>query len=70
MYDNDTLVDPPRPKPVEDPMYREFRERFEREERERQNAQAKRDAAYEQRSRNFKISKSAVLGGDAYPEEE
>lgn len=68
--DDDILVEPPRPKPVEDPMFREWRERYERDEAARQAKQAAQDAAYEKRQRDFKISKSAVLGGDAYPEEE
>lgn len=69
MHDDDVLVEPPRPKP-EATEFHTWHEQYQREEQARRAAQEKRDAAYEQRSRDFKITKSAVLGGEAYPEEE
>ena len=68
-YDNDTLVCPPEPKPPESP-FDEYRRKFEADELKREAEEAARKQAYEMRTRDFKISESAVLGGDPYEGEE
>lgn len=69
-YDRDELVCPPEPKPIEDPMFRKWREDYEREERARQAKEASQKAAYEKRTRDYTISQGAVTGGNPYEGEE
>lgn len=60
------VICPPEPKEPEP----EWMEEFRREQEMREQEMARKKDAYERRTRDFRISPSAAVGGNPYPEEE
>lgn len=60
--DDDNLVYAPEPEPPEDPMFRDWRKQWERDEKARQMAEARQKEAFERRTRNYKVKPGGFSG--------